>query len=273
MPGGVRRLLGRRRVGLATGIVVATFFAAILLAPVPVAAIYYGVPDFIHTNVGAILDDDPALGVVFLFCSGTMIAEQVFLTAGHCTAPLARYMAAGDRIWVGFGQDVFANPNSWYRVVALYTDPQFTLKSDDHHDLGIAILEKAVAGITAAIVAPAGFMDALRSQRQLDGGNFTTVGYGVTEVFGEYGLRKMAQSRFLNLGKVLLRLGQNVHTGYGGACGGDSGGPVFYQGGDEEILVATASSGDASCLGMSSYYRVDTANSSAFLAPFLPAPP
>lgn len=258
------------RVGrILSAVVVLGALSGLVLSPAPVAAIYYGIPDYVHTNVGAILDDDPVLGVVFLFCSGTLIADRVFLTAGHCTTPLATYMAAGDTIWVGFGQDVFANPNSWYKVVALYTHPDFALKSGDYHDLGVAILEKAVRRATPAAIAPLAYLDALASRGGLQGTSFTTVGYGVTEIFGEYGLRKMASSGFLGLSDAWLYLGQNSHAGYGGTCGGDSGGPAFYEAGGQEILVGTTSWGDASCLGMSAFYRLDTATAANFLAPFL----
>lgn len=265
-PSWVSGMPGRRSIRFVGSMAVCVVLAGLILPPAPVAAIYYGTPDFGHANVGAILDDDPVLGVVFLFCSGTLIAERIFLTAGHCTTPLAKYMAAGDTIWVGFDQNVFANPKSWYRVVALHTDPQFTLTSGDYHDLGVAILDRRVNGATPAVLAPPGFLDELASRDQLRGSNFTTVGFGVTEIFGEYGLRKMALSRFLSLRDVGLHLGQNLHTGYGGTCGGDSGGPAFFETGRQELLVATTSRGDASCLGESFFYRIDTPGAAAFLA-------
>ena len=51
-------------------------------------AITFGQPDGnLHPNVGALVADwDPDSPGPDIFCSGTLIAPTVFLTAAHCTA-------------------------------------------------------------------------------------------------------------------------------------------------------------------------------------------
>jgi hypothetical protein len=75
----------------------------ILLAIVPMAvAITFGQPDGNgHPNVGAMIVQEPD-GVKYLYCSGTLIAPDVFLTAAHCTAAAAAYGADPHDAYVTF---------------------------------------------------------------------------------------------------------------------------------------------------------------------------
>ena len=75
----------------------------ILLAVVPMAqAITFGQPDGNgHPNVGAMIVQEPD-GVKYLYCSGTLIAPTVFLTAAHCTDAAAFYGAQPHDVWVTF---------------------------------------------------------------------------------------------------------------------------------------------------------------------------
>ena len=71
-------------------LLILTMILVILLAVVPMAqAITFGQPDGDgHPNVGAMIVLEPD-GVKYLYCSGTLIAPDVFLTAAHCTAAAA----------------------------------------------------------------------------------------------------------------------------------------------------------------------------------------
>jgi hypothetical protein len=63
---------------------------ALAIAASPAGAITFGQPDgSLHPEVGALLADyDPDSPGPDLLCSGTLIAQTVFLTASHCTAYL-----------------------------------------------------------------------------------------------------------------------------------------------------------------------------------------
>jgi V8-like Glu-specific endopeptidase len=54
--------------------------------------------------VGAIVADwrEPGSGNLELFCSGTLIAPDVFLTAAHCTASLDARGIEPDEVFVTF---------------------------------------------------------------------------------------------------------------------------------------------------------------------------
>ena len=68
----------------------ATMALAILLAAGMASAITYGHPDGNrHPYVGALVGADEQ--GEFVFCSGTLIAPDVFLTAAHCTAAIEQF--------------------------------------------------------------------------------------------------------------------------------------------------------------------------------------
>ena len=78
---------------------------AILLAiATPATAINWGKADEgRHPNVGAIMWQHPEWGWI-PFCSGTLIDERIFLTAGHCT-----YDGVPEDIRVSFDEDLTAS--------------------------------------------------------------------------------------------------------------------------------------------------------------------
>ena len=71
---------------------------AVLAPALPAAAITYGVPDGnAHPNVGGLVAPEPYPDGTSIYCSGTLIAPTVFLTAAHprdgrvrrCSEPLS----------------------------------------------------------------------------------------------------------------------------------------------------------------------------------------
>src|SRR5262249_22564234 len=65
--------------------------------------------------IGAIVDDEgnPVVGLVH--CSGVLLHERVFLTAGHCTAPTAFPLPPTFGQFVSIGVDVL-DKSQWIRV-------------------------------------------------------------------------------------------------------------------------------------------------------------
>ncbi|MBN2555202.1 MAG: trypsin-like serine protease [Anaerolineales bacterium] len=130
----------------------------------------------------------------------------------------------------------------------------------------------------------AGMLDELATRRGHHEKVFTVVGYGLNDIRPEtisYCIRYKALSNLVSLRSALTD-GYNIQTSNnpgqwteegisGGTCFGDSGGPVFYGGYDSDLVVAVTSFGmNANCSGTDFAYRVDTADSLGFLAPFLP---
>lgn len=235
-----------------------------------------------HPNVGLISRPDPNNpGAQRPFCSGTLIHERVFLTAGHCTDYLEALMAAGqltvDGVKVSFDADD-ALHQGLLAVEEVITHPDYYWGPQSNpHDVGALILAEEVTGIAPAELPDEGFLDDLRAAGVLNQGKtkakFTLVGYGTTlewpppNIIFPDGKRRVAESEYRALLKVWLRMSQNQATDDGGTCYGDSGGPAFWTEPDgTEILVGITSWGDAQCVSSGFNYRVDIPQTLDFIA-------
>jgi len=201
-------------------------------------------------------------------CSGTLVAPKVFLTAAHCVYGDLGTLPLG----VTFDPVVTAT-STVYRghpvINPAYADYKGQAGASDPHDVAVLVLDTAPTGITPATVGPAGFMD----RKTLPGAQFLAVGYGtvrVTRRTGPQGIidndeRRRGSGTFRSLQAAWLRLSGNQATGDAGTCFGDSGGPHFLG----TTLVAITSIGDSQCKNSDVDYRIDTAETHAFLDPFL----
>jgi hypothetical protein len=253
--------------------------AGAVLAAGPLLAITYGTRDGnAHPNVGAMVAEWRVPGRKDLFCSGTLIAPSVFLTASHCTAYLESRGISD--VWVTFDAEV--TERSRLHHGRMVTNPAYNQAQSDPGDIAVVLLDRAVRGITPAELPPAGLFDALKADGALDGTRFTAVGYGVHEPrvgggppsFPDTNERWRSVSEFNALNGAWLRLSQNDATGDGGTCYGDSGGANFLGAGATEtpMLAAITVTGDAMCLATNVTYRLDAPGARAFLAPFVTLP-
>jgi hypothetical protein len=266
---------------------VAVAVAALLLAvAVPAFAITYGTPDGnAHPFVGSIVVDVPDEGL-FQWCSGTLIAANVFLTASHCTAPLDDVLAKnpGARVLVTF--DPVISESATFYTGVWYTHPDYTNFQGqggraDPHDIAVIVLDQA-PGITPASLPTAGLLDQLQASHTLRETLFTAVGYGTVRETNRGGFegilanldRRRVDQEALALTPAWLTLSMNLSTGNGGTCYGDSGGPHFiHLDGQETTIVASITvTGDAPCKATDVTYRTDTASARAFLANFVTLP-
>jgi hypothetical protein len=90
-------------------LLLALIVGALLLTSPPAKAITYGFVDSNNTfsNVGAFIVKSPTTGQIFPICSGTMITENVFLTASHCTIFYERELApAGYTVFVSLDKSI-----------------------------------------------------------------------------------------------------------------------------------------------------------------------
>jgi hypothetical protein len=253
-----------RKVGMLFGL-----FVILAVAAAPAAAITWGQPDVVHTNVGAMMMELPGWGVTPV-CSGTLVHPRVFLTAGHCTDGVE----AGE-VWVSFNQDG-TELQGILDVAAVITHPDYWWGPNSNpYDVGVLILTEPVEGITPATLPEEGYLDRLRDEGKLNQGKtkarFTLVGYGATldwpppdNYYDDQ--RQYSASEFRALLKAWLRLSQNQATGDGGTCYGDSGGPAFWTDEDgSEVLVGITSWGDAPCVSSGFNYRVDIPETLGFI--------
>lgn len=253
-------------------VVAATSLLLLFLVIVqPVAAITWGELDTDHTNVGAMVADLPDRGPLPI-CSGTLIHERVFLTAGHCTFDLDEWGVT--TVWVNF--DPYAlNPDTMLLVEQVITHPDYGWGSPDPHDIAALVLAAPVEDIEPATLPEEGFLDDLKStgmlRDQAQGAGFVLVGYGGTLewpppaiTYEDY--RQVAVSEYKSLPGPWLHMSQNVLQENGGTCFGDSGGPAFWVDDEgNETIVGVTSWGDAQCVATSFNYRVDIPDSIAFI--------
>jgi len=245
----------------------------ITLAPSPVWAITYGVPDGSgHPNVGAMIVD--IHNEKRQICSGTLIAPTVFLTAAHCTSIVE---ALGiTEVWVTF--DTEFSSTSTLIPGTTHTNPGYNMAQSDPGDIAVITFETPIIGIIPASLPTAGLFDQMSVRNGLHDQEFTAVGYGLQEptygggppVWGTSGTRMVATSTFKAINPAWLRLSQNPATSDGGTCFGDSGGPNFL--GNSDQIAGITITGDSMCQATNVIYRLDTPAARTFLTNYVTLP-
>jgi secreted trypsin-like serine protease len=239
--------------------------AAVLLPAAPAGAITNGTVDGNgHPNTGGLVSPTQYSDGTWLYCSGTLISPTVFLTAAHCAED-------GERVGVTFDPDYEAGDKVYYGT--FQADPLYPGNSSDSHDIAVVVFDRAIKGITPALLPEAGSLSVLSSTQQ-----FTSVGYGAYEVTNEPGghrylyddVRMVATGTLNAVNKTWLRISMNASTGNGGTCYGDSGGPNFL--GTSDVIAAITITGDAVCRSTNVDYRLDTESARAFLGQYVTLP-
>src|SRR4051812_4186238 len=129
-------------------------------------AITYGQPDGNkHPEVGALVGTFSS--GTFPYCSGTLIAPNVFLTAAHCDLGTARVFVTFDSAF---------SSKSKLLSGTYYADPLRNQAQSDPHDIAVVVLDSAVKNVAPARLPGAGSLSALRVNDP-----FTSVGYGGQE--------------------------------------------------------------------------------------------
>lgn len=252
-------------------------------------AITNGQPDAgRHPYVGLIVFDD-APGHPAWRCSGSLIAPNVVLTAGHCTSG-----AVAARVW--FYEDVtynkvpyplypYGGPGSGAVEGTPYTNPDFChycygpsngLPAFSYRDIGVVVLNEPVYMDQYAALPTAGLVDTLKNKTPID-----LVGYGVQEQMHGGGpprwtglrIRLYAPSELVSGNFVhsaeYMRLALNPGGGSGGTCFGDSGGPDLL-GGTNIVLAVNSYVTNSNCAGVGYSARVDIPEVLRWIRGFLP---
>lgn len=285
------------------GIALALVLVAAIV--VPAAAITYGAVDSEHPYVGMVGFFDENWNWLWR-CSGTLLSDSVFLTAAHCTSPDPEIgTPAHARIWfTQTGEAIALDPilldypdlecwqadpdgRAWtgYPCVSKYTgtpiaNPQYVgIVLPDTHDVGLVLLDQPAAGLGHGQLPTERYLDFLATRRGLNDVTFTSVGYGLNDVYPEtisLRTRYYAVSHLISL-KSALTDGFNIQTSNnpggwlkdpdlpsGGTCFGDSGGPLFLTG--TNLVVGITSFGmNGSCSGTEFAYRTDSPSARSFL--------
>jgi hypothetical protein len=237
-------------------------------------------------------------------CSGALISNTVFLTAGHCT---------GIDVDLGFAP---SKAQVWFAPGPIPRDSKYTggscnvggpytgypcaggVKGTPHahpdwngrltipatHDVGVVVLDTPVTDKGMAKLAPLNYLDTFLTRRGLQDTQLTVVGYGLQSVKPvEMGLREryIGTTSIVNL-RSALNDGNNIQqtsdpglgNGPGGTCFGDSGGPVFSTNAQNELVIVAVNSFvlNLNCRGAGFGHRVDIPDSRDFLKTYVALP-
>jgi hypothetical protein len=268
----------------------------IVLASVGVSyAITNGEPDGGRHPYVALLvfgEETDAGFVPYWRCSGSLIAPDVILTAGHCTDG-----ATGARVWFDEGPipygtwDSSTNPTcagaTGYPCTGdaegkPYTNPKYRspenpygggngLPAFSYRDTGVVVLDEPVYMDEYAELPEAGLVDTLKNKTAVD-----FVGYGVqyqAQIPGNelpqpppyyrwtgprirmYAPSQLVSGKFVHSAEF-MRLALNPGGGTGGTCFGDSGGPDLL-GGTSTVLAVNSYVTNVNCSGVGYSARVD----------------
>jgi hypothetical protein len=193
-----------------------------------------------------------------IFCTGTLIAADTVLTAGHCAQGNSASSVA-----VYFGTDPTQdNDPRFVGVSEVVTHPSYSPQPDD--DLAYLKLSQPVLDVTPIPPLPAtlGF-----SQSDVGSLPLEFVGFGRTEfnggdtrltVTGTLGGLGCSVSGCGGIHSVSTQISYLQNGGAGGPCNGDSGGPAFVMRAGTRYVGGVTSYGDQNCTQFGVSARVDT---------------
>ena len=275
--------------------VLLSVIAILAVAVFPVGAITDGEPDGDgHPYVGLMAAYD-ANGLYLWRCSGTLLSETVFLTAGHCTeAP-----AVTAQIWFDSGyptqiqvdpsyvSDRVGGPGCTDLAVTGYpcrgdvggstfTHPDYNPNAFFIRDVGVVVLDTAFPMAEYGVLPSLDQLDALKTRRGTQNLMFTAVGYGLQQINPVFvqaeRTRMVATPHLIQInvpgftGDFSLLLSNNHSTG--GTCFGDSGGPNFLN--DSNIVAGVTSFGiNGNCAGTGGVFRMDRSWALDWVSSFL----
>jgi Trypsin len=257
---------------------------AIMIGATSASAITNGTPDGDnHPYVGLLITIDLDTGLAS-GCSGSLIGEGVFLTAGHCTDGAELAFVWFDETWDGTlaSADAAGTP---------HTNPGFCLACGNglpgfaRRDVGVVTFDAILGDVPSehASLPTAGQVDSLRNKTPID-----FVGYGVTfqaripgselpqpppffrwDGFGTrmYAPNQIGSGHFSHSAEF-MKVGQNASQGGGGTCFGDSGGPNLL-GGSDTVLGVNSYGANPNCSGIGYAQRVDIPDILNWISEFL----
>jgi len=262
-------------------------------------AVTNGQPDGDNHPYVGLLVFDVAPGTPGWRCSGSLIAPNVVLTAGHCTDG-----AVAARAWF---VEKLQNPDGSYIVpdypgggmVAIEgtpnTNPKYRspenpygggngLPAFSYRDTGIVVLDEPVDMDEYAALPTPGLVDTLQNKTGMD-----FVGYGVqfeAQIPGNllpqpppyyrwtglknrmYAPSELVSGKFVHSAEY-LKLALNPGGGSGGTCFGDSGGPDLL-GGTNTVLGVNSYVTNINCSGVGYSARVDIPEVLEWINTFMP---
>jgi hypothetical protein len=220
-------------------------------------------------------------GWASMYCSGTLIAPTVVLTASHCNAIVTEdwFMTAGYSLGVTNAPTLNVDASgSWFPFDG--TGDQSAVQDGGvvtntlyrggyRDDVSAQIISHPLDGWDLHGVVdlpPVGLLDQLEKTKTLRSTTSLVLGYGSeaktipaanAQAFPNSDERRSAELGTTAIDKQWIHQSQNVAQGQAGACYGDSGGPTLMNVGTKTYLVAVTSTGDGPCFATNVASRVD----------------
>ncbi|MGY1618736.1 trypsin-like serine protease [Geodermatophilus sp. SYSU D00691] len=235
--------------------------ALLVTGVIPAAAVVGGQPDGEgHPYSGLVLV--PGVG----FCSGTLIDEDVVLTAGHCTDFFDEENVG--TVYVTFDTEaavdletweIIEGEGNWYTSTDWVTHPEYVEEEWPFtYDYGLVFLDEPVTGIEPADLPEPEVVDELIGTTGQTAVRFNDVGYGVNgkaHIGNGFDptvdfVRRVSTQRYNpsrgavgTLDPLWLILGQAPSPTKGSGCPGDSGSGIFVAETDTIVAVHTGGYG------------------------------
>ena len=212
---------------------------AAALSPASAHAIVGGQPARGQAPFAVSISDDAGQ-----FCTGSVIAPRLVLTAAHCVADVPEITEVRVR-----------HRSLHTRAVRRITHPRFDARTL-RHDLALIQTRRAFRARPAR----------LHGARRQPAGSLTVAGYGISDPYASSsdGVLRIAEVTLLPddscatqdpffSPRIMLCAGRS--DGTADSCRGDSGGPLLSGTGRRRVLVGVTSSG-MTCNGTGAYVRV-----------------
>ena len=170
-------------------------------------------------------------------CTGTLVARNVVVTAGHCRG------GCSSRIFIGTNVDL---PGEVVNVASAVRHPKYG-QGGKHNDLSVLILAQDVTSVKPRKIATSSMVNNVTSVRVVGYGNTdpdSTTGYGIRRmvdvpVVSTTCSTSQAQTKYgcdagleLVAGKPMLNKD---------SCNGDSGGPIYVKSGSYWYVAGATS--------------------------------